>query len=80
MTYKDLQIILLEMNLSIKDLATLLGMNPNTISNYKSNGIIPLNVAITLSLISHLKKAGLSPEDIINEVKSKHAVDFIQNN
>jgi len=80
MTYTELQIILLEMGLSIKDLATLLGMNPNSITNYKSTGMIPLHLAITVALISHLKKAGLSPEDIINEVKRGHAQNFIENN
>lgn len=80
MTYTELQITLLEMGLSIKDLATLLGMNPNSITNYKSTGIIPLNLAITVTLISHSKKAGLSPEDIINEVKRGYAKKFLENN
>jgi len=53
-------------------------MNPNSITNYKSNGMIPINLAITISLIASLKKAGLSPEDIINEVKNKHANDLIE--
>lgn len=78
MTYADLQINLIEMGLSIKDLANLLSMNPNSITNYKSNGMVPINLAITISLISSLKKAGLSPEDIINEVKNKHANDLIE--
>jgi|JI10StandDraft_1071094.scaffolds.fasta_scaffold1370990_2 DNA-binding CsgD family transcriptional regulator len=78
MTYADLQINLIEMGLSIKDLANLLSMNPNSITNYKSNGMIPINLAITISLIASLKKAGLSPEDIINEVKNKHANDLIE--
>lgn len=80
MTYTELQITLLEMGLSIKDLATLLGMNPNSITNYKSTGIIPLNLAITVTLITHLKKAKLSPEEIINEVKRRHANNLIENN
>lgn len=78
MTYKDLQISLIEMGLSIKDLAILLGMNPNSITNYKSTGIIPMNLAITISLILQLKNAGFSPEKIINEVKIKHANDLIE--
>ncbi len=80
MTYAELQMTLLEMDLSIKDLATLLGMNPNSITNYKSTGMIPLHLAITVALISHSKKAGLSPEDIINEVKRGHAKKFLENN
>lgn len=80
MTYTEFQITLLKMGLSIKDLATLLGMNPNSITNHKSTGMIPLNLAITVELISHLKKVNLSPEDIINEVKRKHTNNFIKNN
>ncbi|RKG48035.1 tellurium resistance protein TerC [Acinetobacter cumulans] len=80
MTYTELQIKLLEMGLSIKDLATLLGMNPNSITNYKSAGIIPLNLAITVTLIANLKKVDLSPEEIINEVKRRHANNLIENN
>lgn len=80
MTYTELQITLLEIGLSIKDLATLLGMNPNSITNYKSTGIIPLNLAITVTLITNLKKADLSPEEIINEVKRRHANNLIENN
>lgn len=79
MTYTDLQIELLEIGLSIKDLANLLGMNPNSITNYKRTKVIPLNLAITISLISYLKKTGITPEDIINEIKKKHAADLIEN-
>ena len=79
MTYTDLQIELLEIGLSIKDLANLLGMNPNSITNYKRTKVIPLNLAITISLISYLKKTGITPENIINEIKKKHAADFIEN-
>ena len=79
MTYTDLQIELLEIGLSIKDLANLLGMNPNSITNYKRTKVIPLNLAITISLISYLKKTGITPENIINEIKKKHAADLIEN-
>jgi DNA-binding NarL/FixJ family response regulator len=76
MTYKELQIKLLEIGLTIKDLALLLGMNPNSITNYKSTGLIPMNLAITISLISCLKKNELDPEALINEVKRNHFNDL----
>ena len=79
MTYTDLQIELLEIGLSIKDLANLLGMNPNSITNYKRTKVIPLNLAITISLISYLKKTGITPENIIYEITKKHAADLIEN-
>lgn len=76
MTYQELQIQLLKMNLTIKDLAKLIGMNPNSITNYKSKDLIPLNLAIILSLIISLKNNGIDPETIINEVKRKHSIDL----
>ena len=74
-----IQIELLEIGLSIKDLANLLGMNPNSITNYKRTKVIPLNLAITISLISYLKKTGITPENIINEIKKKQAADLMEN-
>lgn len=78
MTYQELQIELLKMNFTIKDLAKLIGMNPNSITNYKSKDLIPLNLAITLSLIISLKSNGIDPETIINEVKRKHSIDLLE--
>ncbi len=51
----------------------------NSITNYKRTKVIPLNLAITISLISYLKKTGITPENIINEIKKKHAADLIEN-
>ncbi len=80
MTYQEFQIELIKIGLTIKELATLIGMNPNSITNYKSKEIIPLNLAITVSLISSLKSNGIDPELAINEVKRNHFKDFLQSN
>ncbi|MDA4862929.1 tellurium resistance protein TerC [Acinetobacter baumannii] len=79
-TYQEFQIELIKIGLTIKELATLIGMNPNSITNYKSKEIIPLNLAITVSLISSLKSNGIDPELAINEVKRNHFKDFLQSN
>lgn len=78
MTYQEFQIELLEMGLTIKELANLIGMNPNSITNYKSKEVIPLNLAITVSLISSLKSNGIDPVLTINKVKRNHSKDFLQ--
>ena len=39
--------------------------------------IIPLNLAIIVSLISSLKNSGLDPELIINEIKRKHSSQLL---
>ena len=77
MTYQEFQIELIKINLTIKELANLIGMNPNSITNYKSKEIIPLNLAIIVSLISSLKNNGLDPELIINEIKRKHSAQLL---
>ena len=43
MTYQELQIELLKSGITIKELANLIGMNPNSITNYKNKEVIPLN-------------------------------------
>lgn len=78
MKYQELQIELLKIGFTIKDLANLIGMNPNSITNYKSKDLIPLNLAIILSLITSLKNNGIDPETIINEVKRKHSIDLLE--
>lgn len=78
MTYQEFQIELIKINLTIKELATLIGMNPNSITNYKSKEILPLNLAIIVSLISSLKNNGLDPELIINEIKRKHSAQLLE--
>lgn len=78
MTYEEFQTELLEMGLTIKELASLIGMNPNSITNYKCKEVIPLNLAITVSLISSLKSNGLDPVSTINEVKRNHSAHLLK--
>ncbi len=79
MTYKEFQIALLELDLNIKDFAQILGMNPNSITNYKLKGYIPLQLSIIINLILEMKKNDINYEDIINEAKRKFADDSILN-
>ena len=69
MTYSEFQIELIKIGLSIKDLASLLGMHPNSITNYKSKEVLPLNLAIVITLLAELKINGIDPEPIIEQVK-----------
>ncbi len=76
MTYSEFQIELIKISLSIKDLASLLGMHPNSITNYKSKEVLPLNLAIVITLLAELKINGIDPEPIIEQVKRKHFLDI----
>ena len=79
MNYEELTRNIAKAGLDIKEFAELIKANPNSITNYKRTKVIPLNLAITISLISYLKKTGITPENIINEIKKKHAADLIEN-
>ena len=68
MTYSEFQIELIKIGLSIKDLASLLGMHPNSITNYKSKEVLPLNLAIVITLLAELKINGIDPEPIIEQL------------
>lgn len=65
MTYSDFQIALIKLNLSIRELAHLLNMNPNSISNYKGSGNIPRQLSIIIILMLEMKKHGLNYMEIL---------------
>lgn len=77
MNYSELQIELINSGLSIKDFASLIGMHPNSVTNYKSKGVLPLNMSIILALIVELKRNGIDPEPIIEGVKRQHFLDVV---
>lgn len=77
MTYSEFQIELINSGLSIKDFASLIGMHPNSVTNYKSKGVLPLNLSIIVALISEFKGKGIDPEPIIEQVKRKHLLDVV---
>ena len=78
MTYSEFQIELIKIGLSIKDFASLIGMHPNTITNYKSKEVLPLNLAIVITLLAELKTNGIDPTAIIEKVKRKHFLDIAE--
>lgn len=78
MTYSEFQIELIKIGLSIKDLASLIGMHPNTITNYKSKEVLPLNLAIVITLLAELKTNGIDAAAIIEKVKRKHFLDIAE--
>ena len=53
-------------------------MHPNTITNYKSKEVLPLNLAIVITLLAELKTNGIDPAAIIEKVKRKHFLDIAE--
>lgn len=79
MTYKEFQIALIELNLNIKDFARILGMNPNSITNYKLKGFVPLQLAIVINLMQELHKNQLNYLDVIEKTKRVFSENIIEN-
>ena len=77
MKYQEFELELLKTGFTIKDFASLLSMNPNSITAFQSDGVIPLNIAIMLALIANIKSSGGDPELIINAVKRQHSTDLL---
>lgn len=79
MTYKEFQIALIGLNLNIKDFARILGMNPNSITNYKLKGCVPLQLAIVINLMQELHNNQLNYLDVIEKTKRVFAENIIEN-
>ena len=56
--------------LSIKEFAELLGMKPNSITNYSKQGVVPTHIAVIVALISTMKDEGLDFYPIFEKIKS----------
>ncbi|QXA07328.1 helix-turn-helix domain-containing protein [Acinetobacter pittii] len=69
MPYSEFQRLVGKAGLTIKDFAELLGMNPNSITNYHKVGAIPSHIAIIISLISTMKDQGIDFSQVFERLK-----------
>lgn len=74
MPYLEFQRLIGKAGLTIKEFATLLGMNPNSITNYHKVGVIPSHIAIIISLISSMKDQGLDFYKVFEKLKEYDCV------
>ena len=58
MPYEEFYRLIGKAGLSIKEFAELLGMKPNSITNYNKVGFVPSHLAVIVSLISTMKDEG----------------------
>ena len=70
MPYTEFQRLVGKAGLSIKEFAALLDMNPNSITNYSNQGVVPPHIAVIVALISTMKDEGLDFFPIFEKVKS----------
>lgn len=74
MPYAEFQRLIGKAGLTIKEFAELLGMNPNSITNYHKVGVIPSHIAIIISLISSMKDKGIDFYEVFEKVKEYNCV------
>lgn len=67
-TYADFVAELDKAALTIRAFAGLVGMQPNSISNYASHGEVPTHLALIAALLAELKQHGISSDGAIARV------------
>ncbi|CAM0775265.1 Uncharacterised protein [Acinetobacter baumannii] len=70
MPYTEFQRLIGKAGLSIKEFAELLGIKPNSITNYSKQGVVPTHIAVIVALISTMKDEGLDFYPVFEKVKS----------
>jgi len=70
MPYTEFQRLIGKAGLSIKEFAELLGIKPNSITNYSKQGVVPTDIAVIVALISTMKDEGLDFYPVFEKVKS----------
>jgi hypothetical protein len=71
MMYDDFKKHLKEARISVKTLATILGMNPTSITNYRGRGEVPRHLAVIATLIG----AAVSNRQSVVDVLSPYLKD-----
>jgi hypothetical protein len=66
MTYDEFLMDLGKAGLSVKGFADLIGMNPNSVSNYAGTGEVPRHLAVIAALIAEMRIQGMPYEAAIN--------------
>lgn len=68
MNYDELKRQIGKAGLTNKAFAELIGINPNSVTNFKRNKV-PSNIAIIAVLMAEMKEYGIDFEDVINRIK-----------
>lgn len=77
MPYEEFQRLIGKSGLSIKEFASLLEMNANSITNYKKNGTVPTTIAVIAIVISDMKDDGLDFYSIFERLRAYRDQDNI---
>jgi len=69
-TYDDFLRELNKAGLSVKRFADLIGMQPNSVSNNKKRGEVPIHLALIASLLAEMSAHQIDYEPVLARVKS----------
>lgn len=69
MTYEDFLNELGKAGLSVKRFADILGMQPNSVSNNKKRGEVPIHLALIASLLAEMSVHHIDYESVIARVQ-----------
>lgn len=68
MTYDDFLAELGKAGLSVRAFADLIGMNPNSVSNYASTGDVPRHLAVIAALLAEINVHGIDFRPAVERV------------
>ncbi|WP_394155983.1 hypothetical protein [Loktanella salsilacus] len=68
MTYEEFQAGLDRADLSIRAFAEIIGMRPNSISNYAKIGMVPSHLAIIVTLMAEMSSREIDFKPLINRL------------
>jgi transcriptional regulator with XRE-family HTH domain len=69
MPYAEFLNELLRAGLSVRAFAELIGMNPNSISNYARDGALPTHLALIAVLMAELSEKGIDYRRVVAKVE-----------
>lgn len=69
MTYDEFQSELERSDLSVRAFAELIGMRPNSISNYAKTGAVPSHLAIIVTLVAELSDHAVDYKSLIAQLE-----------
>ena len=69
MTYDQFKDCLRLANLSVRDLAVILDMKPNSITNYRAKGVVPRHLAVIATLLATLVAYDLDAVEVLGSAR-----------
>jgi len=70
MTYGNFLAELSNAGLSVRAFADLMGMNPNSVSNYAKTGEVPCHLAFIASLLAEMNLHGIAFQPVVERVNA----------